>query len=43
MDLIAIVFIILAFLGVVSEHLALIMCAIYFALYIIISFAEKHI
>ena len=42
MDFIAILFIILAFLGVVSEHLALIVCAIYFALYLIVSFT-KHI
>ena len=41
MDLIAILFIILAFLGVVSEHLALIICAVYFALYLIISFAKR--
>lgn len=41
MDFIAVLFIILAFLGIVSEHLALIMCAIYFALYLVLCFAKR--
>ena len=41
MDFVAVFFIILAFLGIVSEHLALIVCTIYFALYLALCFAKR--
>ena len=42
MDFVAIIFTILAFCGVVSEHLALIVCAVYFVFYIILCFVKHN-